>query len=202
MFGMKVFIADGWNTCMLHSIMCYNSSSQRVSAINAVVVLWHLCRKCDNFGWQEPKWQVLQKLWQNFHWALGGLVSTDSLGWIVLSGSVPQGVLRIKGGDVGHQVKTKKTQVCHWLNELLNKPSCFALAHLIVFPALRKDSWHSTGGSFAEGFFKTHRNYKVDDDNLHIYCCFLGCVESPRWNPVCMLSLQDKCQKNKLWEWV
>jgi len=56
-------------------------------------------------------------------------------------------------------------------------------------------------GCFAEGVFKTHRNYKVDDDNLHIHYCFLACVESPHFNPVCMLNSQDKCHKSRLWEW-
>lgn len=35
----------------------------------------------------------------------------------------------IKGGDVRHQVKIKKSKVCHWLNKLLNELLCTFPSH-------------------------------------------------------------------------
>lgn len=50
-------------------------------------------------------------------------------------------------------------------------------------------------GCLAGRVFKTRRNYKADDDNLHIHSHFWGYVESPCLNPVCVFEFTRQMSK-------
>lgn len=129
MVCVKGFIPNSWSTCVLHSAVCYHSQSCTAGALNAAVVLWHSRRECDTFGWQEPHSPVWHNSGQDPHWVLCKPVSTHGRGWsmgFMLHCRMPWGS---KGGGVAQQVKNNEAQVCHLLNELLEKLLCTCPSH-------------------------------------------------------------------------